>query len=134
MMRHELARVQGAVHRGAGRGKSLGFPTANVEVSAGELPAAGIYAVWVAVPGRAGWRKGAASVGYNPTFGEGGTLRLEVHLLGHSGELYGKTLTVVFVSRLRGERRFESAAALTEQLRSDCAQAEQLLGDENRPL
>jgi len=119
--------VRGTVVRGDGRGRELGYPTANVAVPAAlALPPPGVYAV------RAGRVGGAvapavANLGSRPTFdGEGETL--EVHLLEPPGDLYGATLRVAFVARLRDEKRFASAADLVAQISADAVAARALLG------
>lgn len=113
--------VVGRVVQGKGRGaKLLGVPTANL-VSPNELlPASGIYAVWV----RRGDTilPGVANIGTCPTFNNS-ELSLEVHLLEFSGDLYGESLEVRFVARLREEQRFPSLEALAAQIHADIAAA-----------
>jgi riboflavin kinase / FMN adenylyltransferase len=112
--------VRGLVATGQRRGQSLGFPTANLEQVATLVPADGVYAVHVP-RGERIW-SGAANVGPNPTFGEYAR-KVEVHLLDFQGNLYGETLVVQFIERLRATRPFGSAAQLVEQLRKDVEQA-----------
>jgi riboflavin kinase/FMN adenylyltransferase len=118
--------VRGTVVRGDGRGRSLGYPTANVAVPAGlALPPAGVYAV------RAGPRgialgPAVANLGTRPTFA-GGEEALEVHLLEPPGDLYGTTLRVAFVARLREERRFTGPSELAAQIAADVAAARAIL-------
>jgi riboflavin kinase / FMN adenylyltransferase len=123
--------VEGRVVRGDGRGRGLGYPTANVRPHHPRalLPAPGIYAVRAGVVGRDGpaWHDAAVSLGRRPTFGEGGDLRLEAHLLDFDSDLYGRRLCVAFVARLRGERRFESVDELKRQMEQDCRRARELL-------
>lgn len=119
--------VDGVVVRGAGRGRTIGVPTANLEHQAEVVPALGIYAVWVerlAAPGRR--IAGAASLGTNPTFGAH-PVGLEVHLIDWSGDLYGARLRVGFVARLRGEERFADVPALVDQMQRDVAAARELV-------
>lgn len=119
--------VEGEVVRGAGRGKGLGVPTANV-AAAGFLPQPGIYAVWAERARVPGVRlAGAASLGTNPTFGDG-ALTLEVYLLDFDADLYGETLRVGFVERLRGEERFPDVDALIRQMERDIAAARRIVG------
>lgn len=108
--------LDGLVVQGAGRGRTIGFPTANVDTANELKPASGVYAVQV----KDGdvWRGGAANIGTKPTFG-GGAVTIEVHVLDWSGDLYGKKLRVRFVARLRAERRFASAAELSGQIARD---------------
>jgi riboflavin kinase / FMN adenylyltransferase len=116
-------RVAGEVVRGDGRGRGLGFPTANVAVDDRiALPGDGVYAVTCSMHGH-DTMPGVASIGVRPTF-DGSDRRLEVHLLGFDGDLYGQRLSTDFVAFLRGEERFESAEELIRQMREDARQAE----------
>jgi riboflavin kinase/FMN adenylyltransferase len=124
--------LSGKVIPGADRGKDLGFPTANLDIPSAELPKNGVYAVWVRVQGEQGWRGGAASVGFNLTFGEK-TKKLEVHLLDFSGDLYGKTLEILPVAYLRPEKRYRGSAALIRQMHRDCETAAKLLSRSSPP-
>src|SRR5213079_1285657 len=113
--------VRGAVERGDGRGGTvLGFPTANVAVpNEIQLPADGIYAGWYERPDGS-TNAAAISIGRRPTFyPEGGPLMVEAYLLDFDGDLYGERARLRFVSRLRGEERFESADALVAQMNKD---------------
>jgi riboflavin kinase/FMN adenylyltransferase len=117
-------RLTGRVVPGARRGASLGFPTANLAHIATVLPGPGVYAAWVtaadtldaSVVGHAA----AVHVGPNATFGET-ALSVEAHLVGFAGDLYGRTLHVDFLARLRDTRRFDSVEALCAQLAVDVA-------------
>ena len=116
-------RIRGLVTHGAGRGASIGFPTANLAGVDALLPALGVYA------GRA-WADGqlhtaAINVGPNPTFGDSG-VKVEVHLLDGEVELYGKTLEVEFLAKLRDVRQFGSVEELVTQLKSDVAAAREI--------
>lgn len=128
-------RVEGVVVHGDGRGKGLGFPTANVAPTMhAAIPADGVYAGWFTVvePGDefAGQRYMAAiSVGTNPTF-DGRNRTVEPHLLDFDGDLYGKHVGVDFVEQLRGMRKFESIEALVEGIGKDVDQARKVLDDE----
>lgn len=131
--------VEGRVVRGDGRGRGLGFPTANVRPTHPRalLPATGIYAVRAGVvrPGEPApvWLDGAASLGWNPTFDDvRGEPRLEVHLFDFVGDLYGQRLCVAFVARLRGERRFDDVDELRRQIEQDCRRARDLLAAADR--
>jgi riboflavin kinase/FMN adenylyltransferase len=112
--------LTGLVGTGQRRGQKLGFPTANLYEVRTLLPADGVYAVRARL-GEQTW-PAAANIGPNPTFGEEAR-KLEVHLIDFDGDLYGRTLTVEFVDRLRGTRRFASVPDLVEQLKRDVAQA-----------
>lgn len=113
-------RIRGTVVRGAGRGRSLGFPTANLGGVDTLLPAEGIYAGRAMVD-EAAW-PAAVSLGPNPTFHEGG-LKVEVYLIGYEGDLYGRPLAVDFLARLREVRRFDSVDLLLAQIARDVAVA-----------
>ncbi len=118
--------LDGVVVRGAGRGRTIGVPTANLEHRAELLPNAGVYAVQVQLDdGRC--LPGAANLGTNPTFVADGGLSLEVHLLDFDEELYGQHLRVQFIERLRGERRFTGVDELVAQIHQDIARARESL-------
>jgi riboflavin kinase/FMN adenylyltransferase len=106
------------------RGRQLGYPTANVEVT-GLLVPDGVYAGWVEAEGRL--HDAAINVGSAQTFGGSGR-RVEAHLLDYRGDLYGLEVTVWFLERLREERRFPDAEALRAQIGTDVARARDLLG------
>lgn len=109
--------VNRVIH-GNERGRKLGFPTANIELSsakAGLLP--GVYATIVRANGT--WYIGAANVGDNPTFGDVQTARFEVNLVNYRGDLYGREVVVFLVERIREEIRFETPDALAGQVRAD---------------
>jgi len=116
--------LRGEVIRGSGRGGGLGFPTANILPEKALLPSAGVYAVRVLVEGRE--RDGVLSIGCNPTFA-GQTCSVEVHLLDVAENLYGKTIDLHFIERLRDAVRFATPAALTAQIERDIRQARTLL-------
>lgn len=116
-------RLKGRVVAGDGRGRQVGFPTANLDVPPGKLaPADGVYAVNVTVGGRA--YRGAMSIGPRPTFRRARTL--EVHLLDFAGELTAQTVTVEFLARLRGIVGFTNSDELTAQVREDIARVRAL--------
>lgn len=116
-------RLHGIVAVGQRRGQTLGFPTANLEQIAVVAPGDGVYAVRAEVDG-AVW-PGAANIGPNPTFGEHAR-KVEVHLIGFEGDLYGKALAVDFLRRLRDTRPFSGAAELAGQLRRDVEHAQRV--------
>jgi len=106
--------LEGEVVEGDRRGRELGFPTANI-VPDDRLacPGHGVYAAW------AHGQPAAVNVGVRPTFDTGRGLLVEAHLLDFDGDLYGETLRVAFIERLRGEKRFESVDALVDQMHLD---------------
>ncbi len=117
--------LPGKVVPGAGRGRTLGFPTANVAPDRPVLVAAGVYACRVEVAGRS--ERAVVNIGVRPTFGED-TLAVEAHLLDFSGDLYGQSLRLVFLARVRDERRFPSVDALRAQIAADAEAGRRLLG------
>ncbi len=121
--------VRGVVVRGDGRGKQLGFPTANLRVSNGDklVPPAGIYAVRGVL--RTGTHDGALHIGPRPTF-RGSPPTVELHLLEFDGDLYGEAVRVDFVQRLREVRPFESADALIRQMEADVQETRRVLEEE----
>lgn len=118
-------RVAGEVVHGDHRGRSIGFPTANLAVWTEQLlPANGVYACYAYL----GAERFAAltNIGSRPTF-NGTEMRVEAHLLDFDRDIYGQTLTLDFVARLRGEQRFSGVEALIAQISADVAQGRQLL-------
>lgn len=151
--------LEGEVVPGAGRGRTIGVPTANLQLDGEVAPQSGVYAAWAEVlgplperPATGGgvWieprpvllrRAAAVNVGYNPTFtspARAGTTppSIEAHLIQPPGEpplpsLYGQTLRLYLRARLRAERRFPDVASLVAQIRNDIAEAEGLLQADN---
>lgn len=111
--------IIGKVESGVQEGRKMGFPTANISMEGMEklIPAHGVYAV-VARLDDGSEHLAMMNIGNRPTF-NGEKTTLEVNILGYSGDLYGRKLTVSFVKRLRGEKRFESEKALMKQLEKD---------------
>jgi len=129
--------LDGEVVRGVGRGRKLGWPTANIRTGNELLPAVGVYAVRARLLPDGPPIAGAANLGLNPTFrpevalaGAAGQppLSLEVHLLSFAQDIYGRKLRVEFVHRLREERRFPNVEALKAQIAHDVEHARKLLG------
>lgn len=118
-------RIEGVVQHGDKRGRTLGFPTANIVLDGLHLPRLGVYAVRIQVLDgpHAGTYDGVASIGVRPTFGGGKAPNLEVMLFDFSGDLYGATLSVGLVAFLRPELAFPSAEALVAQMHADVAEA-----------
>jgi riboflavin kinase / FMN adenylyltransferase len=109
---------EGEVVEGDRRGRELGMPTANlVPDDALVTPGHGVYAAW------ARGHPAAVNVGVRPTFETGRGLLVEAHLIGFDGDLYGQTLRIAFIERMRGEKRFESVNALVDQMHRDVEQA-----------
>lgn len=126
--------VRGVVARGDQRGRQLGFPTANVEVPDSLCwPADGVYAGWYGDDsGRL--HRAVMNIGRRPTFYEHANHSLlEAHLLDFDGELYGQPATVRFLHRIRSERKFDSVAALVEQIDADKQTARRKLTKSGKP-
>jgi riboflavin kinase/FMN adenylyltransferase len=132
--------IAGTVVVGDGRGRQLGIPTANVQTAPEKLlPADGVYATLAQVQSSSGVGIFASvtNLGKRPTVG-GHERRLETHLLdfpppGRSDDLYGQTLTLALVDRLRGEQRFPNLDALVSQIHTDIAEARAILGPMSPP-
>ncbi len=116
--------IEGEVVHGANRGRTIGFPTANLHTANEVLPAFGVYAVHAYIGGRR--FQGVASIGIRPTF-DAGPVSIEVYLFGFEGELYGRQMELQFVKRLRGEEKFPDVDSLVRQIRKDVEQARQVL-------
>lgn len=117
--------VAGTVVGGAQRGRTIGFPTANLGGVATLFPLEGVYAGRATVDGQT--RPAAVNLGPNPTFGEAAR-KLEVHLLDFAGDLYGRVMSLQFVARLRSVRPFSGPDDLVSQLKLDVAEARVVLG------
>ncbi len=126
--------IDGVVQSGAGRGRTIGIPTANLAVPVGSdaaWPPGGVYVVRVldldTPPSDQRWLNGVANLGTKPTFEDDGELLLEIHILDFSGDLLDHRLRVSFVERLRGERRFSGVEALVAQIGKDIEKARTIL-------
>jgi len=115
--------LSGTVVRGDGRGKQLGYPTANLVLTSPKklVPRDGIYFVGVQVDRQL--LPGMASIGVRPTFGSNGHRTIEANILDYHGELYGRSLEIHFLSRLRDEHKFDSSEALVAQMDKDRAES-----------
>lgn len=116
-----LYSLNGRVVQGDGRGKELGFPTANLQLQNSEkiTPSNGVYAVKVGRPAHGTDHEGVMNVGVRPTVTAGEDRVLEVHLLQFDDDLYDEILTIRFVERIRDEQKFEGVEALKRQIRQD---------------
>ena len=112
---------KGLVVRGDGRGRKLGFPTANIQTeSSGDKlkeQALGVYVARIKIGGDI--KKGIANIGKRPTFNKDGKISLEVHIPGFEGDLYGQTVTVELIQHLRNEIEFGSVLELKKQISVD---------------
>lgn len=119
-------RLSGKVVRGESRGRSIGFPTANLAVWEQQvIPANGVYACRAEVNGQP--LSAVTNIGSRPTFG-GGDITVEAHLFDFDGDLYGQTVTLDFITRLRGEQKFSGVEDLVAQIKQDAEQARAVLG------
>lgn len=121
-------RIQGKVVKGEGRGRKIGYPTANLEpLDRYVIPRQGVYAVRVYLDGES--LKGVMNIGIKPTFHEDEEQppTLEVHILDRNEDLYGRTLEIEFAAYLRPEMKFSSVEMLIEQIAKDAQRAKQIL-------
>lgn len=129
--KHVLGRpfeIEGWVRSGDQRGRTIGFPTLNLDLGAYVRPANGVYAVRVGIENGAEtvWRDGVANLGHRPTFA-GTDVTLEAHLFDFDGDLYGRRVRVALVDFLRPERKFDGIGELKAQIAEDCGQARIIL-------
>ena len=121
-------RIEGPVVGGEQRGRVLGYPTANMELSGLHIPKLGVYAVLIDIldgPYKGSF-KGAASIGVRPMFGKNSP-NLETYIFDFSGDIYGAQVSIALVEYLRPELSFDSVEALVEQMASDCEKAKETL-------
>jgi riboflavin kinase/FMN adenylyltransferase len=124
--------LRGEVVQGDRRGRELGFPTANLIPDERLVcPGHGVYACLASVPGGEAptMRPAAVSIGVRPTFVTGRGELIEAYILDYEGDLYGRELRLDFLTRLRGERRFDTREALIEQMQRDVAQTRELVAE-----
>jgi riboflavin kinase / FMN adenylyltransferase len=118
-------RIRGRVDHGAGRGAGLGFPTANLGAIGALVPLEGVYAGLAWVNGQGPPWPAACNIGPNPTFEETAR-KVEAHLIGFAGDLYGKTVELDFLERLRGTRKFSGLDGLLAQIQADIERTSQI--------
>ena len=116
--------IDGTVTRGAGRGRELGFPTANLATDNELLPPPGVYATTATVLGVV--HPAITNVGMRPTFGDADRLMIETHIFDFREDLYDSSLRLAFVQRMRDERAFADVDALRAQIEADCRSARRL--------
>ncbi len=122
--------IEGEVVLGDQRGRTLGFPTANLDTPNELIPARGVYATTVEIPSRGDTWYAVTNIGTRPTF-EPGRVLTEAHLLDFEGELYGETLVLRFHQRIRDEKKFSGPDELREQIRHDASLAREILAAES---
>lgn len=118
--------ISGRVKHGEGRGRTIGFPTANIMLGKLFLPRYGVYAVRVQIEGQNETYNAVANLGKKPTFGINAPL-LEVHLFGTTQNLYGKRICVEFIEFIRDEQKFPSLDELKKQIAIDCEKAKEIM-------
>ena len=116
--------IDGVVVEGKRRGHEIGFPTANLLTENELIPPNGVYATTVTLDGIV--HPSISNIGVRPTFGDSTATTIEAHVLGYSGDLYGRQVRLGFVQRLRDERKFEDVDALRAQIDADRRRAERL--------
>lgn len=123
--------LEGIVVDGAKLGRKLGFPTANLRPTHTEMlvPGPGVYATCVSADGMGRFMPAMTNIGHRPTVAEDhSTISIETHILDFKGDIYGKRMRVLFLNRLRDEKRFDSLEALVEQLLHDADEVRETLG------
>lgn len=120
LLGHHYA-LDGHIVRGDGRGRLLGFPTANLATTNELLPPNGVYVTMLRIDGMA--RPAITNIGVRPTFGGGHVPVIETHVFDEGRDLYDRAVRLWFVQRLRDERVFDGVEALTRQIEADCAEA-----------
>ena len=118
--------IEGDVIAGAGRGRGLGFPTANI-ATPNEITPGGVFVTTVQIAGRS--YPAVTNIGTRPTFGAEDALTIETHILGLRRNLYGESVQLRFLKRIRGERAFAGTAELKARLREDTAAARRFFAD-----
>lgn len=110
--------LEGVVVKGEGRGKKIGFPTANIQVSPDLLvPQMGVYVTRTTYEGMT--FKSVTNIGHNPTFKDGNDLHIETHLIGFDSDIYGEVLEIEFLLKIRDEKKFPTVNDLITQIRKD---------------
>lgn len=119
--------LTGKVTEGKQIGRQIGFPTANLTLPEQKLmPACGVYAVWVTMPDHSK-RGGMLCIGHRPTVEQNGEISVEVHIFDFNGNLYGTSISIDFIEKLRDERHFDSLEELQKQLILDAALAQETI-------
>jgi len=125
VMKHPF-RISGPVVHGMSRGRTLGYPTANIRPDKELIPAYGVYAVYIHLKGNR--YKGVVNIGNNPTFGDVGT-SIEAYIFDLDEDIYDADISIEFIEHIRGEIKFADKLYLIEQIEADCARAKELLQD-----
>ena len=116
--------LRGTIVPGDGRGRQIGFPTANIEPGAQLCPPNGVYAIRAKLVNR--WLDGVLNIGIRPTF-DGTKFQVESHLFDFDEDVYGETIEIFFIEKIRNERKFSDGQALVQQIHRDIAVAHKIL-------
>jgi riboflavin kinase/FMN adenylyltransferase len=116
----------GIVVKGDGRGRGLGFPTANIAAKHSIIPSNGVYAVKLFV--RDKYYDGIVNIGMRPTF-DTNSLAIEVHIFAFDEDIYGEEITLYFIQKIREEKKFQNAEALITQINADIKKAKNILSE-----
>ena len=119
--------LTGTVTEGKQIGRKIGFPTANLSLPEEKLlPACGVYAIWVTLPDGTK-RGGMLCIGHRPTVEENGKISVEAYIFDYDGDLYGKSISVHFIEKIRDEQHFASLEDLQKQLTQDVVSARAMI-------
>lgn len=121
----EYYTIEGTVIHGAKKGRTIGYPTANIDTHEYLVPKTGVYASRTRVNGT--WHDSVSSIGYNPTLNKNDAVSVESHIFDFDEALYGSAITIVFIKRIREERTFESKETLVQQIDQDVKEAHTIL-------
>ena len=116
--------IMGEIVKGEGRGRQIGFPTANIDAGNQMLPPSGVYAIQVKLEGR--MFDGVLNMGTRPTF-DGEKFQIETHLFDFEEMVYGKKIEIFFIEKIRDERKFPNPEMLVDQIKQDIATAKAIL-------
>lgn len=119
--------LSGTIIRGDGRGKELGFPTANIEPGEQLCPPNGVYAIRAKLADR--WLDGVLNIGIRPTF-NGTKFQVESHFFNFNEVIYGENIEIFFIEKIRSERKFSNMRALVQQIHRDIAVADEILAQQ----
>lgn len=123
--------VSGTIIQGDGRGKQLGFPTANIDTGEQLCPPNGVYAIQAKLEEK--WLNGVVNIGIRPTF-KGTEFQVESHLFDFDEIVYGETLEIFFIEKIRSERKFSTIHALRQQINRDIVAANEILDQQSQVI
>ncbi|MCG9126706.1 bifunctional riboflavin kinase/FAD synthetase [Candidatus Poribacteria bacterium] len=123
--------ISGTIVQGDGRGKQLGFPTANIDTGEQLCPPNGVYAIQAKL--KEHWLNGVVNIGFRPTF-NGTEFQVESHLFDFDEVVYGETLEIFFIEKIRSERKFSTIHALRQQINRDIIAAGEILEQQSQEI